>query len=409
MKKLLFLLCTLGVMAACSSDDDESGSGFVPQPSERTVIVYMAGENNLTAYVNTNLREMKEGSRQLSPSSCLLVYVDKSKNSELPWLARIRDGQVTDSVSLHDMGISDKDEYTSDPYVMERVLKYAVSRYPASDYGLVLWGHSTGWVVTSDSIAYTRAYGVDNGLNSAVSAEGMWLNVPTLGRVLAKLPHWKFIFADCCNFMCLETLYELRSVTDYVIGSPVEIPQEGAPYQTLTPAMFDRSNFATLMVDRYYEQKIGGLDLPLTAVKMSEMEQLARATRTAVQAVKTRQTTEYADLKDLIYYYYRSSRFFYDQANNIFYDAGDFLRAKAPEADYQQWKSALDKAIVKKTFSAKWKTDKKWDTFYGNNFTVTPERQHGVSMYIPQSPFAGSHADYSRDIKKFAWWYAVWQ
>jgi hypothetical protein len=30
-------------------------------------------------------------------------------------------------------------------------------------------------------------------------------------------------------------------------------------------------------------------------------------------------------------------------------------------------------------------------------------------MYIPQSPFAGSHADYSRDIKKFAWWYAVWQ
>ena len=97
----------LGVMAACSSDDDESGSGFVPQPSERTVIVYMAGENNLTAYVNTNLREMKEGSLQLSPSSCLLVYVDKSKNSELPWLARIRDGQVTDSVSLHDMGISD--------------------------------------------------------------------------------------------------------------------------------------------------------------------------------------------------------------------------------------------------------------------------------------------------------------
>ena len=41
----------LGVMAACSSDDDDPGSGFVPQPSERTVIVYMAGENNLTAYV----------------------------------------------------------------------------------------------------------------------------------------------------------------------------------------------------------------------------------------------------------------------------------------------------------------------------------------------------------------------
>ena len=406
MKKILLALCTLGVLAACSSDDDSANS-LVPQSSERTVIVYMSGENTLTAYVNSNLRQMKEGSRQLSASSCLLVFVDKSKTSELPWLARIRDGQVTDSVSLADMGVSQKDEYASDPQVMEDVLKYAVSHYPATrDYGLVLWGHSTGWLI-ADSIAYTRAYGVDNGINSSVTNEGKWMNVPTLARVLGKLPHLKFIFADCCNFMCLESLYELRSVADYVIGSPAEIPQEGAPYEKLVPAMFDKDNFATLMVDYYYARKNDGLDLPLTVVKMSEMEPLAQATRTALQAVKEAQATDYADLTGLIYYYYYDQRFFYDPIHNIFYDAGDFMRAKAPEASYQQWKQALDKAVVKKTFAAKWRTNKKWDTFYGNNFTPTEERQSGVSMYIAQSPFAGKHAVYQHDIQQLAWYYAA--
>lgn len=76
MKKLLLALGTLVALAACSSDDNPAND-FVPQSCERTVIVYMSGENSLTGYVNTNLKQMKEGSRQLSPSSCLLVFVDK--------------------------------------------------------------------------------------------------------------------------------------------------------------------------------------------------------------------------------------------------------------------------------------------------------------------------------------------
>lgn len=411
MKKLLLILLVLGTFAACTKDDDTNGPA--PQPTQRTVIVYMSGENRLSPYVDYNLREMKEGSRHIGKDDCLLVYVDKSKVGELPWLARIQNGQVTDSVSLADMGISQKDEYSSDPQVMEDVLQYAVHHYPASrDYGLVLWGHSTGWLIDTDSLTYTRAYGVDNGINSATSDAGKWINVPTLARVLKQLPHMKFIFADCCMFMCLESLYELRDVADYIIGSPAEVPQVGAPYETVVPAMFDRDNFATKTVDCYYAQKNGpdkNLDLPLTVVRTSEMEQLARATRKALQAVKAQQATAYADLKGLIYYYYNNLQAFYHPEYDIFHDAGDFIRAKAPEASYREWKAALDKAVIKNTFSAKWYTAFKWDVFYGSNFTVTQERQSGVSMYIPQSPETGNHTTYQSDIKKLAWYYAVWQ
>ena len=413
MKKLLFLLFVLGTLTACTKDDDTSGP--VPQPTQRTVIVYMSGENRLSPYTDYNLKEIKEGSQHIGKDDCLLVYVDKSKVGELPWMARIRNGQVTDSVSLADMGISQKDEYSSDPQVMEDVLQYAVRHYPATrDYGLVLWGHSTGWLIDGDSLAYTRAYGVDNGINSATSDAGMWLNVPTLARVLRRLPHMRFIFADCCMFMCLETLYELRDVADYIIGSPAEIPMDGAPYQTVVPAMFDRDNFATKIVNNYYAQKNGpdkNLDLPLTAVRTSEMEPLAKATRAALQEVKAQQLMDdagYADLKGLIYYYYNDRNAFYHPEYDVLHDAGDFMRAKAPEAAYKAWQTALDKAIVTKTYSAKWFTAFKWDVFYGNNFTVTPDRQSGVSMYIPQSPQSGNHSTYQSDLKKLAWYYAVW-
>jgi hypothetical protein len=37
--------------------------------------------------------------------------------------------------------------------------------------------------------------------------------------------------------------------------------------------------------------------------------------------------------------------------------------------------------------------------YYGKRFTVTQERQSGVSMYIPQAPSTGNHATYQKDLK----------
>jgi hypothetical protein len=135
MKKILMMLTLTVVLVACHSNDD---GGKEVQP-ERTVIIYMAGENNLTIKAWNNLQLMKEGSKTLADNQCLLVYVDRSHPSELPYLARLRGGMLTDSVNLKDMGISTQDEYASDPHVFEDVLRYAVSHHTATkDYGLVL-------------------------------------------------------------------------------------------------------------------------------------------------------------------------------------------------------------------------------------------------------------------------------
>ena len=416
MKKNVFyavMMMMVVLMTACSSDDDafepvqpapkNSGSRTVAQ--SRTVLVYMAGRNSLSGVVNKDLNEMKQGSKYLGSNDNLLVFVRRDKTEKLPWLARIKNGVVTDSVSLSDMGItsSDGQNRASDPVVMEGVMHYAFSHYPAMDgnYGLVLWGHGSGWLMDNEvKRVNSRAFGVDKGEDG----RALWMNIPTMANILKTMPHLKFIMADCCNFMCLEVLYELRNVCDYVIGSPAEIPDDGAPYDEIVPDMFADGRFYTSIIDKYYQSVRGYL--PLTAVQTSQMEQLAQATHQAMQAVQSNLNGDYADMTGLIHYYHTDDDSDFHPEYNIFYDAGDFFLAHAPQDAYQQWKQSLDQAVVERRNAARWNTDKVWFMKY-SDFTVTDAKMHGVSMFVEQNPAKGNYAKYNEDIKKIAWWNAI--
>ena len=408
MRKLITLLCAAALLTACHKNDDPE----VPKPV-RTVVIYMSAENSLSSYSLTDFNEMIEGSKLMEEQDNLIVWFDRAKTDELPWLCRVHKGLITDSVSIDDLGISAKDEFSSDPKVFEQVLRYAYSHYPATDgYGLVLWGHASGWTM-QDSIAYSRGYGVDNGRNNSASDSGFWLNIPTIRQVLEQMPHLKFIFADCCNFMCLESLYELRGVADYIIGSPAEVPSPGAPYNTVVPAMFEHESNMSSTSDHFVSSIIEKYSaaypnyLPLSAVSTSEMEGVATATRDVLKTIAAL-PEGYAVKDSTIHYYYDGSNYYdFNPAYNIFYDAGDYVRSKVSEADYRKWREALDKAVVLKQISKSWETNKSWYRFY-SDFTVTEEKFHGVSMFVPQEPASTYYVKYNEDIKKFQWYYKTY-
>ena len=416
-KTMLMSILTIGTMmsfTACSSDDDmlmtakssETMNFNQYAAAERTVLVYLAGKNNLSQLLQTNLEQMKAGSRRIG-NNTLLVFVRRDIQGEKPWLARISNGELTDSVSLDDMGIGTSNIQACNPELMEQVLRYAYSHYPASDYGLVLGGHSTGWLIEQEP-SNTRAFGVDNGDGYTYSSKNKrWINVPTIARVLEHVPHLKFIFADCCNFMCLETMYELRNATDYIIGSPAEIPAEGAPYEQIIPSLFEKNTFYSSIIDIYHRTRNG--EVPLSAVKTSAMDQLASATRYALDIVQAKNGNGYADTQGLIHYGYSASSIDFHQEYNLFYDAGDFFRSQLSESDYQLWKQALDEAVVEKRFAKQWRTCMTWRYTY-SDFEMTEERYHGVSMYIPQDPnteYGQYYAQNNEDIKQLKWYQSV--
>jgi Clostripain family. len=410
MKQYLISATLFGLMVlmtACSKDDVPATRGG-DAANAKTILIYMAGKNDLSYALERNLKQIKEGSKHIGENDNLLVFVRRNNGLEEPWLARIKSGVVTDSMSLSNMGITSSDDQSRacDPIVMEGVLRYAFSHYPAmnGNYGLVLWGHGSGWLIEQEVTPKNsrRGFGVDVGDNN--SNDRRWINITTMANILKELPHMKFIMGDCCCLMCLENLYELRNTCDYIIGSPAEIPYSGAPYDQIVPDFFADGKFYTDIIDKYYSNIMG--NLPLTAVKTSEMDNLAQVTRQTLQAVKEKIGNGYADMTGLIHYYHTDKQDKFFPEYNIFYDAGDYIRTYAPEAVYQQWRQALDRTVIDSRMATKWNTDKPWSNKY-SDFTVTKEKFHGVSMFVSQDPSRGNYARYNEDIKQMAWYETV--
>ena len=125
---VLMSIATIATMmfTACSEEDmPESATSnvrkaaSVPPSGANTVLIYLAGRNDLSDALMRDLNEVKEGSKRLHDNNQLIVFVRNNKESQ-PWVARIRNGQVTDSVSLSDLGIKSSDGHNraSDPAVM---------------------------------------------------------------------------------------------------------------------------------------------------------------------------------------------------------------------------------------------------------------------------------------------------
>ena len=395
-------------LVACDKDDNKQET----VTSERTVLIYMAANNNLSQWSTTNhyyadedLAQVKQGVKTMGNNS-LAVFVNQAKTNRSdgkPYLLYFRNGERTDSIPM-------EEGLTSDPALFESIVRKAFADNPANSYGLVLWGHATGWNINSDSVAYNswarrRAYGGDTGNESHSSPGNYWMNIPSMAQALKHVPHLDFIFCDCCHMACIENAYELRNVTDYLIGSPAEIPGEGAPYHTVIPAMMEKTTFYSSIIDRYYEQRSSNLDVPLAAIKTSEMTNLASATRTVMNSfVDQLGGSDYPDLSGLIHYYNDQK---YD---NEFYDMNDFILRFATSDNYNVWKQAFDRAVVYKKMATRWMTNRDpfiqtsvWNRYYGD-FEMTEARFGGVSMFIPQWRFQTTE---NVTIRQMGWYYAA--
>lgn len=401
------LLAASLLFGACGNDDNDEPGPEPKQDPERTVLIYMAADNNLTTLADLDFKELKEGSKQLNDRQNLIIFLDKGDFSE-PFIARLKDGAVVDSTALEECN-------TADPALLEELLTYVREKYPAKSYGLSLWGHANGWLVSNDSVAYTRSYGVD-----WWEGKSYWMNIPSMARAITKgmgSEHLSFIFADCCNFGCIESAYELRKVTDYLIASPAEIPDPGAPYQLILPALFNTSEtFYQSVIDTYYDFYIddikarpnyyynktagdlAGYSVPLVAIKSAELDNLAQATARLLNTIPDKLKPEgNFDLNNGFYYGYSSS---YKYAYDIYHT----LRRNTSESDFNSWESSFRKVVPYSRFSAKWLTGSSQliNDMY-NNFNVTADDCGLVSMFFPRIIYKSASPNWNIAIQNFQW------
>lgn len=382
MKQFLTVIAALCLLTACHHDHEE-------EVLERVIMVYIADDNTGSWEIGyrSDLRQMMEGTKALTRKQKVVAFIDNAR--ELPYILEIAQGDTT-RVHQYKEALS-----SSDASVMAEVLAWIANNYNAKSYGLVLWGHATGWEIKTrgddsttapPSLARSprKAYAVEHGTS--------WMDIPDMARELARLPKLAFIFADCCCFQCIEVDYELRNVADYIIASAAEIPGEGAPYQTVVPALFSTADdYYRQAVDAYYEQTSYGYREPMTVVKTSELANLATATYDVLASFVPALDSEHPNVDGLIYYY--------DEA---FFDMNDFILRYADDNHYQEWRRAFDKAVVYRTMVTRWMANHVKFTF-----EVTEQRYGGVSMFVPQNPWNTFFDDLNNTISNMQWYNAA--
>lgn len=403
MKKIFILLLSLTALTACNSDDDDEPQ---KRPTARmTVMVYMAAENNLSSYADYNLNDMVAVSTDIPDDCHLVAFVDQAASKPMPRIEHIANGNRT-----IDQTFSPQHDFlTSDTEKFRETLKWMMDHYPAREYALILWGHANGWIIM-DSVANTlcnkqMGYGIDTGDNSQ-GTKGTWMNIPSMASALEQLPRLKYIFADCCNFQCVEVAYELRNSCDYLIGSPAEIPGEGAPYRKLMKHFFcSEDSFFVHLADLYNQQESNGKRPPISVIYTPALPSLAQATAKAMATIK-------AAGKEVI-----TNRLIYYTGNDIgadgrvMYDMNHFMLTNLSEANYAAWHEAYEQTVIRRCFSQRWETmysDRTWRPLVDfSHFDITQDNYGGMSMFIPLERYDRKGLNYNTTIRQMEWWYAA--
>ena len=240
----------------------------------KTVIVYMPAENSLNSFCYSDLEEILSVRSKIPSNNNVIVYIDKSKTLDIDTLPQL-------------LEISNKEYKTIKVYpeqdscndsVFSLVLSDIKSLSPSESYSLVMWSHGTGWIPSRNTPHKT--IGIDNNNNSYLNS-GTEMEIASMREAIEYTGlHFDCIMFDACFMQCIEVAYELKDITDFVIGSPAEIPAKGAPYNVVIPDFFltDTETPAYVFAKDYFENYNYNEGVLLSVIKTSELDNLANIT-----------------------------------------------------------------------------------------------------------------------------------
>lgn len=346
MKKYFILFLTTVIALACDPVKENP-----PQFMERskTVLVYMAANNNLSSQAESNLASMKQG--YVPENENLLVYMHlSSKNPVLLRLFKDETGEVVQDTVYHF-----PPQNSADAKSLTSVLKITQTMYPAQEYGLILWSHGTGWLPQG---YYSKSFGADSGKEMDIMA-------------LAKALPYKmdFLIFDACLMGGIEVAYELKDSVNYIMSSPAEILFQGFPYAKIMKHIFKSPTDITSVAEEYFNfyngQSGSSRSATISLVKSSELDNVAAE---AAKIFKN-YASNLSSVDTLsIQRYYRGGK-------HWFYDLGGLMN-KLSQGNDADFRNALEKAVIYKAA-----------TPYFFEIAIDKNKYSGLSTYIP-SPTA---------------------
>lgn len=226
--KIRFISIVLVIPLLFSSCWKEEAEHMRVSP-HRTVLFYMAGDNSLGGETQEKVDALAEA-WNIDGGNHLLVYQDRGGNQK-PRLLEIKTGANGKGTVelLEEYG---QDVNSASGKVFSEVLNDMVMRYPGSDYGLVMFSHSSGWLPAGTYTPHSRSVAVDG--NNEFDLQDFAGCIPR--------HRFRFILFESCLMAGAEVAYELLDKTDYLLASCTEIVSPGFTplYGKMLPLIYSK-------------------------------------------------------------------------------------------------------------------------------------------------------------------------
>ena len=405
---ILMIMSLLGVVSCSCKNEDDS--------IKRTVLVYIAADNNLSNTANPNIYSMSSSIRNGGNDVRLLAFVDRMTivNTRVEGDKTIRD-TVNRPVLLHLHGtaIDTVRKYpeldSTDPKVLREVIDYVRDNYKAESYGLVMWSHGTGWIPTrklhyvAPNLNYMPARDGNGRHGSALEIQRYpwsaqtkafgWENIKgnppyvcmELDEMANAIPDglFDFIAFDACYMGNVEVAYALRKKARYIVSSAYEIVSYGFPYHLVTSDLLEGNLIKVCReFNSYYNnfkdwQQMAGISL----VRTEGLDSLASCFKKIVAEKK--EIIPDMDIKEIQIF----DRF----RNHVFFDMLDVVERLDTKKEY------LDEFKLQMDFCIPFKVSTPY-IFPGEYEEIKVDKYCGLSMYIPLGKYdeSGLNDDYRR-------------
>ncbi len=334
-KFLIYLLISL-FLVSVSCEEDETITIYHP----KTVIIYMAADNNLSENAADNILKMKEGLD--ADDKNVIVYLDAEINE--PSLIKI---QKTENIIVKTY----PKQNSATPNILRNVIRDVMKLFPSNSYGLVLWSHGTSWLPKNYEL---RSFGYENGA------------VIDIRELEESLPiKFDFILFDACLMGSIEVAYQLRDKAEYIISSPTEILADGFPYHKIISLMFENEHAYKNIAENYYNY-------------YSEMDGNSKSA--SVSVIKTNEINQLTFLVKKLILENPVEKWNYSQnevqhldmfRDHVSYDFLDFFEKNYPSQSVISIKKQLEKVVIYKAHT---------EMFLGDLVIID---FCGLSCYIP--------------------------
>lgn len=289
---------------------------YIPQPpqgtAEHTVIMYLAGNNNLESYLEDNIRDVISSVDVSTPSDNgrIVIYFRPRSASGDPMLLQVYYDKKLAAVQCDTIRTYPAEMSSSNPETLRKVVADAKVVAPAKEYSMIFGSHATGWfteecmsrgsLTRPMSIGFksnndgsfwrqygdeiTRTFGMDGKMiYEGATIDDAGMNITEMASALSGTKFRSLIF-DACFMASVEAVYDLRNTAKYVIASSAEIMGRGMPYDLVLRYLFASGGTEGNLMKycseymRYYRELASGRKSgTISLIDCSQLEPLAEA------------------------------------------------------------------------------------------------------------------------------------